>query len=263
MTIRHLLLLQIFLAIGLSLVFLLPKNPELRPAAVNMELPSFFGEWYGVDQEVSKGERDILGADTEFARKLYNNGRGDEVFASVVLSGPDMNNSIHRPERCLPAQGWTTSESETVTVPLMGRRHLSATRLQNLKSVPLQEGGDVKIKNLNYYWFVGHTESTPSHLARTFFDIRDRVLKGYNQRWAYVTVSATVTKDVRRFGRSTAETEQIVESFIAAIYPHLSLPSGTSPAMGDIRSATASLSSAKEIAPQKLEGEDSLRLQNP
>ena len=28
------------------------------------------------------------------------------VQASIVLSGHDLNDSIHRPERCLPAQGF-------------------------------------------------------------------------------------------------------------------------------------------------------------
>ena len=62
-----------------------------------MQLPQFVGDWYGIDQPVSQGERDILGPDTEFVRKLYTNGRGGEIYVSIVLSGPDMNTSIHRP----------------------------------------------------------------------------------------------------------------------------------------------------------------------
>ena len=37
---------------------------------------------------------------------------GDQVLVSIVLSGHDLDNSIHRPERCLPAQGWTIVDSK-------------------------------------------------------------------------------------------------------------------------------------------------------
>ena len=46
------------------------------------------------------------------------------------------------------------------------------------------DGKTVSIYNLNYYWFVGYHHLTASHLERTVLDIQDRILKGYNQRWA-------------------------------------------------------------------------------
>jgi hypothetical protein len=122
-----------------------------------------------------------------------------------------MNTSIHRPERCLPAQGWTVTDTKTVRLPTpVGDLH--ATRLHNLRTVRVDSERTANIYNLNYYWFVGSKLITPSHTRRTLIDISDRVLRGTNQRWAYVTVAATVTEGLRPFGRSEQETDGLSAS---------------------------------------------------
>jgi EpsI family protein len=221
MTIKRLLGLEVLLLVGLGSVFLLPKGVALQPAAIDLTLPEFVGSWYGTEQPISQGERDSLGPDTEFARKLYTNGSGDQLFVSVVLSGPDMNTSIHRPERCLPAQGWTVTDTKTTTLPTPDGE-FEATRLHNMRTVRLDSDRTANIYNLNYYWFVGSTQTTASHTTRTLIDIRDRVLRGSNQRWAYVTVAATVTEGIRPFGRSEQETDRIIREFIGALVPAIS-----------------------------------------
>jgi EpsI family protein len=219
MTNKRLSSLQLILLGGLGSVFLIPKEVALQPAAVRPELPEFVGDWHGVDQEVGKGERDILGPDTQFARKLYARGT-DEIVVSIVLSGPDMNTSIHRPERCLPAQGWTIVDSKTVLVPLpVGG--LKATRLQNIRDVSQPTGKPFRVRNLSYYWFVGHSIMTPSHYERAWIDVRDRILKGRNQQWAYVTVTSTITKDFKIFGRDEKQTDELLQGFLRDLVPEI------------------------------------------
>src|SRR4051794_1226579 len=116
--IRRLVTLQSILLLGLGSVLLLPKRIEIQPAAIQSVLPDFIGEWYGSDQPVMQVEKDALGPDTQFVRKLYTNGKGDQIFVSIVFSGPDMSTSIHRPERCLPAQGWTIADTMVKKIPL-------------------------------------------------------------------------------------------------------------------------------------------------
>ncbi|MDB6167539.1 MAG: eight transrane protein EpsH, partial [Verrucomicrobia bacterium] len=74
-----------------------------------VDLPVFLGtEWIGRRAEVSPVEREILPADTGYARRDYvavADAR-QRVFLSVVLSGRDRT-SIHRPELCLVGQGWS------------------------------------------------------------------------------------------------------------------------------------------------------------
>ena len=217
--IKRLTILQSVLVLGLGSVFLLPKKIEIQPAAIHLALPDFVGEWYGADQPILQGERDALGPDTQFARKLYTNGQGGEIFVSIVFSGPDMSTSIHRPERCLPAQGWTVADTTVKKIPLRNGA-LNATRLRNVRHLQ-DKTRSISVYSLDYYWFVGHHAQTPSHLQRTLMDIRDRVLKGEDQQWAFVTVISTITKGIQPFGRSEAETDVMLESFIRELFPQL------------------------------------------
>jgi EpsI family protein len=220
MTIKRLAALQMVLLGGLGSVFLVPRDLAFEPAAVNSSLPQDVGDWDGTDQAITQFERDVLGPDTQFARKVYRNPRGDEIFASIVFSGPDMNTSIHRPERCLPAQGWTVADTRQVALST-SVGPLNVTRLHNMRNERSSSDRTITIYGLDYYWFVGHTDQTPSHLERTWIDIRDRLLKGRNQQWAYVMVGGAVTKDFKIFGRTEKETDDLIQAFIAELVPKL------------------------------------------
>lgn len=223
MTINRLLALQAALLVGLSGVFLLPASPKTQPVGIRLQLPSFVGPWYGTASSVTEKERLVLGPGTEFARKVYSNGQGDEIFVSIVLSGQDMNVSIHRPERCLPAQGLTIADSKTTAIPLPDSplKRLKTTRLFTLRPAQTNTGHSVSIYSLDYYWFVGFTDLSATHFDRTMIDIRDRILKGYNQRWAYITVSSTITKGVTQFGRDEAAVDAMLRTFIQQLFPEV------------------------------------------
>ena len=222
MTVKRLTVLLLFLGVGFSAIFLLPKVAVTQPVGIKLELPQFVGKWFGVDQKISDRELEMLAGDTEFARKVYTDAAGSAIFVSIVLSGSDLDNSIHRPERCLPAQGWTIADSKQLQLPLASDQKLRVTRLHNVRQVPLPNGDTVSIYSLNYYWFVGYHHLTASHLERTMFDIRDRVFKGYNQRWAYITIAADITKGLVPFGHDEAETDAMLRDFVSRIFPEIS-----------------------------------------
>src|SRR5207249_7978901 len=115
MTVKRLLVLQLILFAGLSSAYLIPTT-STQPTGVIMDLPESIGQWTGVPQKVTRGEIEALAPDTTFARRLYSNAFADEILVSIVLAGEDPDNSIHRPERCLPSQGWTVVDSRTVTL---------------------------------------------------------------------------------------------------------------------------------------------------
>ena len=222
MTSTRLVLLWLLLGAGFGAIFLLPKVAMTQRVGIKLELPQFVGKWYGVDQKISDRELQMLAGDTEFARKLYTDAAGNVIFVSIVLSGADLDNSIHRPERCLPAQGWTIADTRSLQVPLANGQKLQVTRLHDVRRVPLRSGEMVSLYNLNYYWFVVYHHLTASHLERTMLDIRDRVLKGYNQRWAYITIAADITKGLLPFGKSETETDAMLQDFIRQIFPEIS-----------------------------------------
>jgi len=222
--IKRLWMLLSLLLCGMGVVFVLPKAPLQPEPGVATVLPDFVGEWYGKEGVVSDKEIRALGKETRFTRKLYTNARGDKVYVSIVFSGEDMSASIHRPERCLPAQGLTMLDTSTRKVALDSASPLTVTRLHNFHAIPTRDGKPFKVYNLLYYWFVGSSETTADHTVRYFMDTRDRLLKGNTQSWAYISVLAQITDNYEKFGRTEAETDAMIEKFIRELVPLIQKP---------------------------------------
>lgn len=223
MTTSRLAILLAVLLAGLSSVYVLPHQLGFQPEGVEPNLPKMVGGWYGRDLEITEKERNVLGEDkgTQFARKAYHNAAGDEIVASVVLSGEDMSRSIHRPERCMPAQGFTVIDKSTMPVVLPQRGTIRVTRLENVRNVPIENGAPVAIYNMTYYWFVGHTVTTSSHIVRTWLDMKDRLVHGYNQRWAYVTVSAMIPPGAEQDPKRQRFFDERIKQFIQQLVPKI------------------------------------------
>jgi hypothetical protein len=169
-----------------------------------MKLPAHSGVWELDVQTPSEAELGTLAPDTEFSKAMclsarpgeinpYGNPVADVVQLSIVLSGADINNSIHRPERCMPAQGHNITSSGERTLKLPNGRQFAAKRLVSIQSVRNTANKEreeyLKFNCLTYYFFVGHDRVSNDHLNRTFVDIKDRLVRGMDQRWAYATVS--------------------------------------------------------------------------
>lgn len=228
---KRLVALLALLLCGLGAVFVLPDPPPPPAPGVASELPDFIGGWYGRDAAVSPREIEALGKETRFARKQYTNALGDAIYVSIVFSGEDMSASIHRPERCLPAQGYTMMDTRRLRLPV-GEKRLTVTRLHNLrplydaekKPVFTRAGKQFNEYSLVYYWFAGSSETTADHTARYFMDARDRILKGTSQSWAYITVMGRITQNMNKFGRTEAQTDKILQDFILELLPLIQKP---------------------------------------
>lgn len=194
-------LLLVVLASTLSSAFLLPDF-RLVESAIRMEVPSPLAGWSTESYVASQRERDTLPKDTRFSKAiclrprwssaaLLGGGTKDRADLSIVLSGQDLANSIHRPERCMPAQGHQIYDSKSTTIEVPGAREVPVRRLLSTQEIVLGESGEqtAKLDSLTCYFFVGHHSITEDHTRRTLIDIRDRMFKGEAQRWAYVSVS--------------------------------------------------------------------------
>jgi hypothetical protein len=197
-------LLPLVLGGSLSAVYFLPKAGAVAQSAVIMSLPEEEGSWRFEKQPPSKKELEALSRDTEFSKAICFsprpgefNSQGyripDRVDLSVVLSGADVNNSIHRPERCMPAQGHQIISSSDQTLKLENGRTVPVKRLVSIQSRNVAKEGESeryeKFNCVTYYFFIGHDHVTNSHLGRTFTDMKDRLVRGMDQRWAYVSTS--------------------------------------------------------------------------
>ena len=197
-------LLPLFLGGALSAIYFLPQVGAVAQSAVKMDLPTRSGVWMMEGQAPSKAELGTLAPDTQFSKAMCFAARPGEINLdgqlipdvlqlSIVLSGSDINNSIHRPERCMPAQGHNILSSTEPTLKLANGREFAAKRLVSLQSVrnPANKEREeyLRYNCLPYYFFVGHDRVTNDHLSRTFIDIKDRLVRGMDQRWAYASVS--------------------------------------------------------------------------
>jgi len=267
-TVRRLSLLFVLLLSSLSLAFLLPKVPKARESAIQMKLPPDVSFWATVDhpaglrlptagEEVyqhwksesrppSPEERKALAIDTEFEKRDYflldpvtdvpkiNPIHG--LQASIVLSGHDLNDSIHRPERCLPAQGFKELQLSEVSVPVSDKqiavRRIRCYQERNDpktgKPFTGTDGTRIRFQYVFYYWFVGSHTVTPSHYNRTFVDMKDRLFQGFDQRWAFVLLGGAFTDSLAAAGvrvpdpfymngRSEQETDALLTRLASAI----------------------------------------------
>ncbi len=205
----------------------------MKPSRLVRNLPLQFGSMQGRQVAVTGEELKILAKDTIFERASYvniQNRQQPSIEVSVVFSGKDLNNSIHRPERCLKSQGWNFSKERKVVVKgaMPDGSDMPFREIVCTKPVKLPDGRVVNIMRVQYYTFLGHVVITESHYERTLQDMKDRLFKGYDQQWAYATFSMPVTKFEADQGFSRAqgwgvftleESEEMLENFIRQLSP--------------------------------------------
>ena len=213
----------IFLGLAIGVFFLSRQNPDAKinmESGVNMTLPEQIGSFTGKSAEISESEKIILPADTQITKSLYTSLGGEQINCQVVLSGGEKR-SIHRPETCLPAQGWTKKTRETIPVKLDDGRTLEVTKLVISRPVEVQPGVRKELTSLFLYWFVGKDITTPHHWYRILHTDWDRVVHGVSHRWAYVIVSAPVLEGFVPGAKNQEQTLDALKKFIGEVAPEI------------------------------------------
>jgi EpsI family protein len=134
---------------------------------------------------ITLAERRILPVDTIIKKKQYVDARGRSIYVSIVVSGAEQR-SLHRPQQCLPAQGFVIDSGDVIQVPIANREPLEVMLLGLHWRAAAGSGGS---RVAYAYWFAGGDRETASHIRRLFWMSRDRIIKGIVPRWAYITVS--------------------------------------------------------------------------
>ena len=132
---------------------------------------------------ISEAERTILPTDTVIDKRRYRSSDGEFLVSAVV--GGRSKSSIHRPELCLPAQGFQMTLPRTVEagdaewhVVTLARREASSM-------------------GFAYTFFNQDGYRTSSHLRRIFRDVWDRSMRGRIDRWVMLTVHSSVSDETR------------------------------------------------------------------
>jgi uncharacterized protein DUF3485 len=214
---RSVVILLLALVIGIAYWFNPPESVQPQ-AGVVMDLPVLVGDYFGSQGEITPAELQILPKDTEFARRYYDDGQGHQIQCSIVLSGAEQR-SIHRPEVCLVGQGWTITSHKEIPVPLLSGHPLTAEELSLERRMTDSSGGVVIVRAFYDYWFVGQNVSTYSEMWRILLSNWDRAIHNRAHRWAYVSVFALITDNLRPDGLNANQTRSLLVNFAKQVVP--------------------------------------------
>lgn len=165
----------------------------------------------------SLAERTILPADTILRKRYYYDPMGDVYRITLVVNGRSRR-SIHRPEGCLPSQGFS-----------MENTHVEHFALDDGTSIDvcctdLRRQSDSTDWRLGQgYFFVSPRLQTARHLTRILSSIRDRAFHNRITRWGMVSIFSE--ESLTR----TPERMEAVRGFLSLLYPRLFAGAAPSP----------------------------------
>lgn len=207
----------------LACSLIMPKQLGITEARISPDMPLGYTlpGWHGIKTQESELERKTLSYDTRFSKARYSllprvpwEQRYPDIHVSIVYSGHDMNNSIHRPEVCLPAQGHLNLQGQPCDIQLNNEKKLTLTRLSS--TTPVKDAPQKRIHHIHYYVFVGNDSIHHSHIGRNLQDIADRVIWGRVQAWAYFQAGTWWSPEL---GISEEDADRRLRKLIAELLP--------------------------------------------
>jgi hypothetical protein len=134
---------------------------------------------------------DTLPQDTSYAQRRYVAPDGFWVNANIILMGADRT-SIHRPDYCLPGQGWQIGEKTEVKLPIAGSQpyELPVMKWSLRNQFTGADGQKQEVSGLYVFWFVTENQTTDSITAMQQSLLFHQLRHGVLQRWAYISYFA-------------------------------------------------------------------------
>lgn len=145
----------------------------------------------------SEAELNVLPKDTVIEKRRYVSRAGDWFQVTLVIGGKTKS-SIHRPELCLPAQGFIMENSRSLEAAGIDWRVIT---LSSRYFPPT---------SFAYTFFNQEGFRTDSHVARIIRDMVDRSVFNRIDRWVMVTVTASRVDDIA-LEAFLAELEEVVK----------------------------------------------------
>ncbi len=210
---------------GLKLSDIRLSDPDGVALTTNsIELPERVLDYSSVLLPVTREEYDWLPRDTTYGRRMYTAPDRFQVQMSGVLMGTDRT-SIHKPEYCLPGQGFRILKSTPLEV-VIDRPHryrLPVVRMDAIREGKKPDGTPVAQGAVYVFWFLSDTRLSNNHLQRMWWLATDLARTGELQRWAYMgcLVGCPPGREDEAYAR--------LERFIQAAVPEFQLTTG--PAM--------------------------------
>lgn len=191
-----------------------PVSHRLSDPGLTMQLPETFDEFEAEDIGMTSIEKQAFDEGVEMTRSLYKSPRGRQFICTLVLSGP-IKRSLHRPEICMPGQGWKIERSEIIKLRTDDGRVQEATLLYLFKEHKSEDGRRMRTRAYNVYWYVGYDVATPSYTNHVILSHRDSVFRNINHRWGMA--SLFVVNPSRPVGQSDPLSSIATAAFITEI----------------------------------------------
>ena len=194
---------------------------EAIPGSVQVKitLPERVLDFTSTNVPEAKEVLDYLPPDTSFAERLYTAPDGFRIQNTIVLMGGDRT-SIHKPDYCLPGQGWVIKDKSVVNIPVAGAQsyQLPVAKWILGNTFQMSDGQKQQIGGLYVFWLVADGEETPDNYQRMWWQARDLLRTGVLQRWAYVSCFSVCAP-----GQEDATFERM-KNFIAHSVPEYQFP---------------------------------------
>ncbi|MGA2800889.1 MAG: exosortase-associated EpsI family protein [Verrucomicrobiota bacterium] len=180
---------------------------------MNLDLPERVLNFTSERVPEDKTVLDMLPKDTSFAQRHYTAPDGFWVNVNIVLMGTDRT-SIHKPEFCLPGQGWRIDQKTTANLSIDGAHphQLQVAKWVITNFIQNTDGRKKEVRGFYVFWFVAGNEETPSHWRRLWGITRDLLTTGVLQRWAYVSYFAVCEP-----GQEDATFERVKKLIVASV----------------------------------------------
>ncbi len=179
-----------YLVLGAALAVLVPafvwqaQTPRPRLEEAPAVVPPALAGYRILPLEVSEAELTVLPKDTQFVKRLYVSPLGESFAVSWVIGGASKS-SIHRPELCLPSQGFQMMSPHTITVDGTAWREIF-----------LETQGTIA-RRFSYTFYNQEGYRTSSHVSRIWRDIWDRSILNRIDRWVMITVFGDCKNETR------------------------------------------------------------------
>ena len=198
-------------------------RPIANSVLMDIQLPENVLDYTSTVLEQSDVVTNMLPKDTSLASRKYNSPDGFQVVINTVMMGKDRT-SIHKPEYCLPGQGWQIIKREPMTIAMAGppAYDLPATKWTLSKMYTDPEGHTFPIEGHYVFWFAAENKLTGSHSERLWWMMRDLLKTGVLERWSYISYFSVFLP------ANEAAASERMKQFVAASAPQFQLPPKTS-----------------------------------
>jgi hypothetical protein len=191
------------------------------PGQVNVQLalPEAVLDFTSTNMPEPETVKSYLPKDTSYIGRRYFGTNGFWADGTVILMGADRT-SIHRPDYCLPGQGWQIRDKAEVKLSIPGKPayELPVKKWIIHNTFTGSDGKQQEVSGIYVFWFVTKDQTTGDFPVMLRSMLFNQLRYGVLQRWAYASYFTACSP-----GQEDATFAQL-QQLIAHSVPDFQLP---------------------------------------